>query len=243
MQPITVPEGRSAMLELRSVSKSYPGAGQVLREVSLRVEPGQALCLAGGNAEGKTTLLEIAAGLRRPDSGEVLRPTETALVPQRPAILGELTAADNLALWYAAAGRRERPFSPGSPEEKLGLSPFARRRAGRLSGGMQRRLSIAAALCSRPGTLLLDEPFAALDAGGRTLVHAALADFVQAGGAVLFSSHEPQQIAALAGALVRLRGGTLEGPFPLTAPPGAKRTGQVLALLLNDPSKAWEPPR
>ena len=81
------------MLELRSVSKSYPGAGQVLREVSLRVEPGQALCLAGGNAEGKTTLLEIAAGLRRPDSGEVLRPTETALVPQRPAILGELTAA------------------------------------------------------------------------------------------------------------------------------------------------------
>ena len=131
MQPITVPEGRSAMLELRSVSKSYPGAGQVLREVSLRVEPGQALCLAGGNAEGKTTLLEIAAGLRRPDSGEVLRPTETALVPQRPAILGELTAADNLALWYAAAGRRERPFSPGSPEEKLGLSPFARRRAGR----------------------------------------------------------------------------------------------------------------
>ena len=51
-----------------------------------------------------------------------------------------------------------------------------------------------------------------------------------------------QQIAALAGALVRLRGGTLEGPFPLTAPPGAKRTGQVLALLLNDPSKAWEPP-
>ena len=47
MQPITVPEGRFAMLELRSVSKSYPGAGQVLREVSLRVEPGQALCLAG----------------------------------------------------------------------------------------------------------------------------------------------------------------------------------------------------
>lgn len=154
------------MLELRSVSKSYPEAGQVLREVSLRVEPGQALCLAGGNAEGKTTLLEIAAGLRRPDSGEVLRPAETALVPQRPAVLGELTAADNLALWYAAAGQRERPFSPGSPEEKLGLSPFARRRAGRLSGGMQRRLSIAAALCSQPGTLLLDEPFAALDAGG-----------------------------------------------------------------------------
>ena len=171
------------MLELRSVSKSYPEAGQVLREVSLRVEPGQALCLAGGNAEGKTTLLEIAAGLRRPDSGEVLRPAETALVPQRPAVLGELTAADNLALWYAAAGQRERPFSPGSPEEKLGLSPFARRRAGRLSGGMQRRLSIAAALCSQPGTLLLDEPFAALDAGGCALVHAVLADFVQAGGA------------------------------------------------------------
>ena len=107
---------------------------------------------------------------------------------------------------------------------------------------MQRRLSIAAALCSQSGTLLLDEPFAALDAGGCALVHAVLADFVQAGGAVLFSSHEPQQIAALAGALVRLRGGTLEGPFPLTAPPGAKRTGQVLELLLNDPSKAQEHP-
>lgn len=231
------------MLELRSVSKSYPEAGQVLREVSLRVEPGQALCLAGGNAEGKTTLLEIAAGLRRPDSGEVLRPAETALVPQRPAVLGELTAADNLALWYAAAGQRERPFSPGSPEEKLGLSPFAQAAArDAISGGMRaafpsRRPSVPSpARCCSTSRLRRSTP------GGCALVHAVLADFVQAGGAVLFSSHEPQQIAALAGALVRLRGGTLEGPFPLTAPPGAKRTGQVLELLLNDPSKAQEHP-
>lgn len=230
------------MLELRSVSKSYPEAGQVLREVSLRVEPGQALCLAGGNAEGKTTLLEIAAGLRRPDSGEVLRPAETALVPQRPAVLGELTAADNLALWYAAAGQRERPFSPGSPEEKLGLSPFARRRAGRLSGGMQRRLSIAAALCSQPGTLLLDEPFAALDAGGCALVHAVLAvSYRRAAPSCsppTSRSRSPRWPARLSGCAA----GTLEGPFPLTGPPGGKRTGQVLELLLNDPSKAQEHP-
>lgn len=231
------------MLELRSVSKSYPEAGQVLREVSLRVEPGQALCLAGGNAEGKTTLLEIAAGLRRPDSGEVLRPAETALVPQRPAVLGELTAADNLALWYAAAGQRERPFSPGSPEEKLGLSPFAPPPRGTpFRRNAAPPFHRGGPLFPARHGLLLDEPFAALDAGGCALVHAVLADFVQAGGAVLFSSHEPQQIAALAGALVRLRGGTLEGPFPLTAPPGAKRTGQVLELLLNDPSKAQEHP-
>ena len=151
------------MLELRSVSKSYPGAGQVLREVSLRVEPGQALCLAGGNAEGKTTLLEIAAGLRRPDSGEVLRPAETALVPQRPAVLGELTAADNLALWYAAAGQRERPFSPGSPEEKLGLSPFARRRAEECSAAFpSRRPSVPSpARCCSTSRLRRSTPGAA----------------------------------------------------------------------------------
>ncbi len=229
------------MLTLQSVSKTYPGAGQILREVSLHLDAGQVLCLAGQNAEGKTTLLEIAAGLRHPDAGEIRCTGRYSLVPQRPALFAELSASDHLALWYAAAGRRDRPFFPGSPEELLGLRAFSHTRAGRLSGGMRQRLSIATSLCCRPDVLLLDEPFSALDPAGINTLFSLLQHFSAAGGAVLFSCHDPRQIAALAHGLLILQNGSLQGPFPLDPAHPDESARKIFDLLRPDPPSSTFP--
>ncbi|MEG1849986.1 MAG: ATP-binding cassette domain-containing protein, partial [Oscillospiraceae bacterium] len=134
-----------------------------MRGVTLSVPRGHCLCLAGANAEGKTTLLSIAAGLLAPDHGAVFTDGAVGFVAQDAAALDELTLSDNLRLWYAARDLPAVLFAADSPETILGLFPHRKTRAGALSGGVRRRLSIATALIGHPAYVLLDEPFASLD--------------------------------------------------------------------------------
>ena len=221
------------MLTLDQLQKSFDKHQPVLRGVSLSLAPGEAVCIAGGNATGKTTLLRTACGLLVPDGGSVRCDGKIALVPQEPALLPELTVRDNLKLWYAAQNLDSPTFSEASPETQLGLSPFYKKRAGALSGGMKKRLSIAAALAGSPDYLLLDEPFAALDAPGCHTLSTLLRRLKSAGMGILFTSHEPQQIANLADALYLLQDGRLSTPLRLKELPEAQRQHSILALLFS----------
>lgn len=191
------------MLTLENICKRF-GAVRVLDSVSLELHPASVLCVAGANAQGKTTLLSIAAGMLDADSGTVRCDGSIAFVPQRPMILPELSCKEHLKLWYAAHGKREPIFGADSPETRLGLAPYAKRQAGKLSGGMQQRLSIAGALVANPDYLLLDEPFVSLDAPSAEDLCLQIKTLKESGIGILLVSHELERIAAVADEVVLL---------------------------------------
>lgn len=181
------------MLELRGIRHSY-GDSLILDGINLRLEPGRAVCLVGPSGCGKTTLLLIAAGLLRPDSGMVenrfLRP---ACVFQEPRLLPWRTALDNISFGLRAAGMPARPRREMAAAlgEQLGLAGSLHKYPHQLSGGMQQRVSLARALAVEPDLLLMDEPFSALDVGRRReLQDFLLGLLVVRRLAALFVSHD-----------------------------------------------------
>jgi NitT/TauT family transport system ATP-binding protein len=145
-----------------------------LRGCSLHVEGGEFFSLLGPSGTGKTTLLNLVAGFERPDSGQVLvagRPVtrpgpSRAVVFQAPTLFPWLSALDNVARGIPgrATSRRKRRRAALAQLEEVGLADAAGRHPYQLSGGMQQRVGIARALAMEPEVLLMDEPFAALDA-------------------------------------------------------------------------------
>lgn len=222
------------MLKLHKLQKSFDKRRPVLKEITLSLEAGAAICIAGRNATGKTTLLRLACGLIFPDSGTVSCSGSIAFVPQEPALLPELTVLDNLKLWYSAQGLNGPSFVEESLEAQFGLLPFRKKRAGALSGGMKKRLSIVTALVGNPDFLLLDEPFAALDAPGCRELCLLLRHLKSTGVGILFTSHEPQQIAALADHVFLLEDGRLSKTLTLCNIPEEQRESNVLSLLFTN---------
>jgi ABC-2 type transport system ATP-binding protein len=167
------------MLRLTEVRKRF-GRVVALDGLSLEIEPGEVFGLLGPNGAGKTTAIAIAVGLVAPDSGLVTirgagDPGSGAarrllgLAPQDLSIYGDLTAVENLLLFGGlyGLGRRERRARAGELLELVGLTDRARDRVAGFSGGMKRRLNLAAALVHRPRLILLDEPTAGVDPQSR----------------------------------------------------------------------------
>jgi NitT/TauT family transport system ATP-binding protein len=176
------------ILELQAVGKSYSGR-PILDGIDLRLNPGDCVRLVGPSGLGKSTLLEIAAGLTPPDAGRVIRSGTVAMTFQDDALLPWASAADNLL--YALAARPSActriPDWLAHFELPPGLLP------AEMSGGMRRRLSLARAFAAEAAVLLLDEPFAFLDAGWRARVAETIDDAVTGGAAVLFSTHQSEE--------------------------------------------------
>jgi nitrate/nitrite transport system ATP-binding protein len=175
-----------AILELANVSKGH-GGHPVLKDVSLSVEAGQFVAVLGFSGTGKTTLMNLVAGLDAPDSGTVafngapiVEPSpQRALVFQSYALMPWLSVADNIGLAvdavHKARPRTERSAIVDRYIAMVGLSHARDRRPSELSGGMRQRVAVARALAMEPEMLLMDEPLSALDA----LTRANLADEIE----------------------------------------------------------------
>lgn len=204
------------MLEVRGLCKSYGGV-QALSPVSFTLGPGECLGVAGPNGSGKSTLLRLLAQVQRPDGGQVLyrgrsvmgdrRFLRTVLgyVPQDPELAEELTVKEQLSLWRAACGCR----GGIQPElrELLGLEELMGRRTGRLSGGMQRRVSIAMALSTGGEVLVLDEATAGLDGGYREALLSWMEGFLARGGRGVWCTHLADELERLCTSCLTMREG------------------------------------
>jgi iron(III) transport system ATP-binding protein len=215
-------------LEVTGLRKSY-GPVPVLGGVSLSAAPGTLTAVLGTSGAGKTTLLRVVAGFEAADQGTVTLGGVTVdsgrgrvpperrhigYVPQDGALFPHLTVRGNVAFALrrgALLARRGR--EDGLVAEMLdlvGLAEFGGRYPHELSGGQQQRVAIARALASRPRLVLLDEPFAALDAGLRATVRADVLGALRATGTTgVLVTHDQDEALSVADRVAVLRDGTI----------------------------------
>jgi NitT/TauT family transport system ATP-binding protein len=198
-------------LELRSVTKTFAsrrGDTRALHEISLDVASGEFVCLLGPSGCGKSTLLSLIAGLDKPDAGEVLlegRPIagpgrDRVVIFQEAALFPWLNVQGNVEFGLATAGlsKAERADKALHYLRLVRLSSFRKAYAHELSGGMKQRVALARALALEPQVLLMDEPFAALDAQTRDSLHDELQDiWAQTGKTILFVTHNVREALVL----------------------------------------------
>jgi putative ABC transport system ATP-binding protein len=199
---------RGLTVEASDVHVSYDGH-EVLRAVTLRVEPGQMIAVTGPSGAGKTTLLWSLAGLVRPDQGTVLVDGESprnrdaacavgvVLIPQDNALATVLTAHENV-LVPLLAGKVPADEAQARTTESLdavGLAGAGDQLVEELSGGQQQRVAVARGLAQRGTVVLADEPTSELDAVNRGRVVALLRAEADRGAAVVLATHDPEAAA------------------------------------------------
>ena len=200
-----------ALIELRKISKAY-GTVSALRELDLTVPEGCLYGLLGPNGAGKTTAMRILATLLAPDSGSVVvggvdglaQPRDVrqlmGYVAQEVAIDKILSGRELLQLQgdLYHLPRNDREDRIADLIDRLAMGDWIDRRCGTYSGGMRRRLDLAAGLLHRPRLLVLDEPTVGLDIESRSAIWQLLRQLVEAGTTVLLSSHYLEEVEALA---------------------------------------------
>jgi ABC-2 type transport system ATP-binding protein len=196
----------SHLLEARHLVKRY-GTTTAVDGVSLEVSSGEVVALIGPNGAGKSTTLEIVLGLRAADSGEVVfwrrdPRREIGVQLQTTPFFRGLTAAENLRLFASFYGVRLASAQIAALLARCDLAGAARTEAAKLSGGQQKRLAIALALAHSPRLLFLDEPTASLDPRARHDIRALIRTLAATGVAIVFTSHDMEEVSKLADRVV-----------------------------------------
>jgi nitrous oxidase accessory protein len=245
-RPVSLDRGEHRMLVVENLHKRF-GPITAVHTLSVEVRHGEAVALWGANGAGKTTLLRCILGLL-PHTGtvrlggyDVQQQGKAArqlvgFVPQELGLYDDLTVQETLAFY----GRLKRVDMAAGPAllERVGLTRHASKPVRSLSGGMKQRLVLALALLGEPPLLVLDEPTANLDAGARADLVALLAELKASGKTLLFSSHRPEEVQALADRVLVLEDGRLLS----AAPPHTLPTfGNPLALRLYLAVELLEP--
>ena len=205
-----VPPTPLAALQVRDLSKVYgqgPNAVHALDGIDLEVAQGELVCLVGASGCGKSTLLNIVAGLDTASAGTVDRRGRVALMFQEAALFPWLTVRSNieLALKLRGVAKRDRREQAEQLLHTVHLDGVGKKLPHELSGGMRQRVAIARAFAQDADILLMDEPFGALDAMTRDLLHAELERlWADRNLSVVFVTHNVREAARLADRVVLL---------------------------------------
>lgn len=198
-------------LEIQGVTKTFRGKSGVLaalESIDLTVQTGEFVCLLGPSGCGKSTLLNIVAGLEQPTTGEIRvkgKPVQRAdrdrvMIFQNAALFPWLNVIDNVEFGLRMMGmpKAERQATARRFLQMVHLSDFARSFIHELSGGMKQRVALARALAINPDILLMDEPFGALDAQTRDLLHDELQTiWADTRKTILFVTHNVREAIVL----------------------------------------------
>jgi NitT/TauT family transport system ATP-binding protein len=188
------------VVDVDLVYETSRGPLRALEHLSFAIRPGEFVCVVGPSGCGKSTLLKLVSGLLPPSGGEVLlggqpvrkpRP-DVGIVFQQATLLPWKTVYENVMVPVRALGRRPEDYRDKAEEllRLVGLQDFRNHYPRELSGGMQQRVAVARGLVHDPALLLMDEPFAALDAMTRESMMAELQRiWMSTGKSVLFSTH------------------------------------------------------
>ncbi len=211
------------LIDVTGLGKRY-GTRPVVRDVTLRLSPGEIVGLVGANGGGKTTTLRMLAGLLRPDlgSGTVLgddirqpgtaRRARIGYMPQRLSLHPELTVAENLRFRADVHGLPDAKGDVVAAAARWGLNPVLAMRFERLSGGWGRRVQFAATMLHTPPLLLLDEPTAGLDVVTRADIWRWLIELAGRGHGVVIATHDLTE-AERCPMILHYRDGLAEGPI------------------------------
>lgn len=199
---LSAPRRSDTAVQISGVHKRFaPDGPAVLEGIDLTIRPGEFVCLLGASGCGKSTLLNIMAGLERASGGTVeVAGDGAALMFQEAALFPWLTAGQNvdLALKLRGVGKAERRDRVSELLGMVHLAGSADKRVHELSGGMRSRVALARALAQERDVLLMDEPFAALDAITRDLLHDELERVWKATGrTVVFITHNVREAVRL----------------------------------------------
>ncbi|MDN5719098.1 MULTISPECIES: ABC transporter ATP-binding protein [unclassified Corynebacterium] len=208
------------MIELKSVGEIYRtqsgGEVEALRDISLRFEDGEIVCLVGPSGCGKSTLLRLLAGFLEPSSGlvevdgsKIGGPgTERAVVFQQPTLFPWYSVRENTRLAHRYSGSEEQSARADELLALVGLEDAADRLPHELSGGMQQRAQIARVLAAGPEHVLMDEPFGALDPFTREQLQAELLRvWATAFPSVVFVTHSVEEALLLGHRVIVMAGG------------------------------------
>jgi NitT/TauT family transport system ATP-binding protein len=241
----------AALLEISALSKSFAsrnggGPSAALRDVELDVAEGEFVCLVGPSGCGKSTLLNLVAGLEAPSSGRIRvggreiagAGAERGMVFQEAALFPWLNVVQNIefplkSLGVARAERRSRALHY---LRMVHLARFADAYVHELSGGMRQRVAIARALAMDPKILLMDEPFAALDAQTRDILHEELQQIWQdTRKTILFVTHNVREAAYLADrvAIFSAQPGTIKQVLHINYPHPRDKENMRIARAAN----------
>jgi sulfonate transport system ATP-binding protein len=200
----------------RGVTKTF-GGRTVLSDLDLTIGKGQFTALLGASGSGKTTLLRVLLGLESATSGDVLVPEARTTVFQEPRLVASMSVWRNVVVGQPrSVGTREAAIAA---LEEVGLASHADVWPGTLSGGEAQRVALARALVRQPQLLLLDEPFAALDALTRLKMQALVAELCarhQPG--VLLVTHDVEEAVLLADRVLVLKEGRISLDQPIDLP-------------------------
>ena len=241
------------MLQVKNLRKSF-GELVAVDDVSFTLEKGQMLGLLGPNGAGKTTTVSMIAGLITPDAGDVIiggarlsgdtdpAKRRVGLVPQDLALYDELCPTDNLRFFGALYGMSGAALAKAIRDvlELVGLSDRARDAVKNFSGGMKRRLNLAAGLLHDPDILLLDEPTVGVDPQSRNAIFDNLELLKSRGKALLYTTHYMEEVERMADRIVVIDHGkviandTLEGLHArVPTKPGERPSLEAVFLTLT----------
>ncbi len=202
------------MLKIENLAKSFNGTTAVDR-ISFEVRKGEIFGFLGPNGAGKTTTINMISGLLKPDAGAIhldgrdmlsggpaLR-KNLGVVPQDVALYEELNAVENLRFWGGLYGLAGAPLRRRIDEllEATGLADRAKERVAGYSGGMKRRLNMAAGMVHKPKLLLLDEPTVGIDPQARNHMLGLVRIFAKQGTTILYTTHYLDEAESLCGRL------------------------------------------
>jgi NitT/TauT family transport system ATP-binding protein len=250
---------------LHDISLSYEvnakGRLIALEDINLQVQPGEFLCIVGPSGCGKSTLLHLVAGLHRQTSGEVLidgktvqgTGTDRILIFQELGLFPWLTVKQNVEFGMRMKGvpKTERAGKVDDYLRLVHLHQFKNSYIHQLSGGMRQRVALARALATEPDVLLMDEPFAALDAQTRDLLHDELERiWAETGRTIIFVTHNVREAVRLGDRVVLLtfRPGKVKREYPIDLPrprhledvPVASTAREILEDLREEINKSLE---
>ena len=221
------------VIELSGVNRHFVDGPAALRDVSLTVQAGEAVAILGPSGSGKSTMLNMIAGLDRPDSGTVTvagkrvdqlneagaaryRRTKVGMIFQFFNLLDDLTVIDNVVLPAEMTGtsRGEARKRANQLLDTLGIAKHARAYPGRLSGGERQRVAVARALMNRPALLLADEPTGALDSASGEEVKALIRELHAEGQTIVVVTHDLTLAQNCATRTVRIVDGEIASDTP-----------------------------